>query len=58
MADFADSSAVVLDVELLAPSVAGRLSPALAAGEQLLDRGYGLARARAEVRHRARRALG
>jgi hypothetical protein len=37
MADFADSTAVALDVELLAPAVAGRLSPALPAGEQLLD---------------------
>jgi site-specific recombinase XerD len=37
MADFADSSTVALDVELLAPAVVGRLSPALPAGEQLLD---------------------
>ena len=37
MADFADSAALVLDVELLAPPVAGRLPPALPAGEQLLD---------------------
>ena len=37
MADFADSAALVLDVELLAPAAAGRLSPALPAGEQLLD---------------------
>ena len=37
MADFADSTAPVLDVELLAPIAAGRLSPALPAGEQLLD---------------------
>ena len=32
-----DGSAVALDVELLVPVVAGRLSPALPAGEQLLD---------------------
>jgi len=37
MADIADSSAATLDVELLAPAAAGRLSPALPAGEQLLD---------------------
>jgi hypothetical protein len=37
MADFADSTAVGLDVELLAPIAAGRLSPALPVGEQLLD---------------------
>jgi len=37
MADFADSSATALDVELLAPPAAGRLSPALPVGEQLLD---------------------
>jgi len=37
MADFADSTALALDVELLAPAVAGRLSPALPAGEQLLE---------------------
>ena len=37
MVDFADSTAVALDVELLAPIAAGRLSPALPAGEQLLD---------------------
>ena len=37
MGDFADSSAPALDVELLAPPAAGRLSPALPAGEQLLD---------------------
>jgi len=37
MADFADSTAVALDVELLTPAAAGRLSPALPAGEQLLD---------------------
>jgi hypothetical protein len=37
MADFADSTALALDVELLAPAAAGRLSPALPAGEQLLE---------------------
>ena len=37
MGDFADSSAPVLDVELLAPIAAERLSPALPAGEQLLE---------------------
>jgi hypothetical protein len=37
MADFADSTAVALDIELLAPVLAGRLSPALPAGEQLLE---------------------
>ena len=37
MDDFADSTAVALDVELLAPIAAGRLSPALPAGEQLLE---------------------
>ena len=37
MADFADGTAVALDVELLAPPAVGRLSPALPAGEQLLD---------------------
>ena len=40
MADFADSSAATLDVELLAPIAAGRLSPALPAGEQLLESNY------------------
>jgi len=37
MADFADSTALVVDVELLAPIAAGRLSPALPALEQLLE---------------------
>ena len=37
MGDFADSTAVALNVELLAPIAAGRLSPALPAGEQLLE---------------------
>jgi site-specific recombinase XerD len=37
MADFADTSAVTLDVAPLTPAAAGRLSPALPAGEQLLD---------------------
>ena len=37
MADIADSTIVGLDVELLAPPAAGRLSPALPTGEQLLD---------------------
>jgi len=37
MADFADSAALALDIELLVPVVAGRLSPALPAGEQLID---------------------
>ncbi|MCA1697528.1 MAG: hypothetical protein LC790_00925 [Actinobacteria bacterium] len=37
MAGFADSTATALDVELLAPDAAGRLSPALPAGEQLLE---------------------
>ena len=36
MADFADSTAVALDVELLASPASGRLSPALPVGEQLL----------------------
>jgi hypothetical protein len=35
MADFADSTVPLLDVALLAPPAAGRLSPALPAGEQL-----------------------
>jgi len=37
MADFADTAAPVLDVALLEPPAAGRLSPALPAVEQLLD---------------------
>ena len=37
MADFADSTATTLDVELLTPAAAGRLSPALPAGEQVLE---------------------
>jgi len=37
MHDFAASTAVALDIELLTPAVAGRLSPALPAGEQLLE---------------------
>jgi hypothetical protein len=37
MGDFADSIAVVLGIELLTPAAAGRLSPALPAGEQLLQ---------------------
>ena len=37
MADFADSTATALDVELLVPPIASRLSPALPAVEQLLD---------------------
>jgi hypothetical protein len=37
MADFADSTVIALDVELLAPPAAGRLSPALPAGELLLQ---------------------
>lgn len=35
MADFADSSAATLDVELLVPPIASRLSPVLTVGEQV-----------------------
>jgi hypothetical protein len=37
MAAFADSSALAVDVALLAPAAAARLSPALPVGEQLLE---------------------
>lgn len=37
MTDFADSTALAVDVELLTPAAAVRLSPALPAGKELLE---------------------